>query len=133
MSLSSVGVASSALVLPPSGATVSLPVTALNGKPLDLAARPGWKVIYFWSAACPCVRACESFTFVPLARRYQGRVSFYAIASNGYDLGLPHDQLVRQVEKHDLPFPVLLDDRHLTVWALDARVTPQAFLLGLWA
>ena len=113
----------------PSVGTASLPVTALDGRPLDLAARPGWKVIYFWSATCPCVRACESFTFVPLARRYRGKISFYAVASGGYDLALPHDQLVRQIEKHELPFPVLLDDRHVAARALDARVTPQAFLL----
>ncbi len=110
-------------------ATVSLPVTALDGKPLDLADRPGWKVVYFWSATCPCVRSCESFTFVPLARRYRGQVSFYAVASNGYYLHLLHDQLMHRVRQHNLPFPVLLDDKHLAARALDARVTPQTFLL----
>ena len=101
----------------------------LDGKPLDLAARPGWKVVYFWSATCPCVRACESFTLVPLARRYRGQVSFYAVASNGYDLDLSSDCLARQVQQHHLPFPVLWDGQHRAARALDARVTPQAFLL----
>lgn len=108
---------------------MKLPVTTLDGKTVDLAAKPGWKVLYFWSATCPCVRACESFTFVPLSRQYQGKVSFYAIASNGYDLKLPSDQLARQIRQHGLPFPVLLDTKHQVAQALDAKVTPQAFLL----
>ena len=108
---------------------ITLPVTTLDGKPLDLARDKGWKVIYFWSATCPCVRACESFTFTPLARRYKGQITFYAIASNGYDLHLPHDELVHQVAKRHLPFPVLLDDTHAVAQALDAKITPQAFLL----
>jgi len=124
-----IGAAASSPALVRSETVTSLPVTALDGKPLDLAARPGWKVVYFWSATCPCVRACESFTLVPLARRYQGQVSFYAVASNGYDLALPSDRLARQVHQHHLPFPVLRDGRHLSARALDARVTPQAFLL----
>ncbi len=89
----------------------------------------GWRVVYFWSATCPCVRACESFTFAPLARRYHGRVAFYAVASNSYDLKLPYDQFAHQVREHTLPFPVLRDDNHLIAKALGARVTPQAFLL----
>ena len=110
-------------------AFTTLPVTTLDGKPLDLAGNKGWKVIYFWSATCPCVRACESFTFTPLARRYKGQITFYAVASNGYDLHLPHDELVHQVAGRHLPFPVLRDDTHAVAQALDARITPQAFLL----
>ena len=113
--------------VPPSG--VALPATTLNSEPFDLAAQPGWKVIYFWSATCPCVRACESFTFVPLARRYQGKVAFYAVASNGYDLNLPPNQIAYQVTQRHLPFPVLLDPMHKVAVALNAKVTPQAFLL----
>lgn len=131
LSLASVevgAVASSPTLVRPEAVT-SLPVTTLDGKPLDLAARPGWKVVYFWSATCPCVRACESFTLVPLARRYRGQVSFYAVASNGYDLDLSSDCLARQVQQHHLPFPVLRDGQHRAARALDARVTPQAFLL----
>ena len=106
-----------------------LSLTTLDGKPLDLATQSGWRVIYFWSVTCPCVRACESFTFVPLARQYTGKVSFYAVASNGYDLDLPHDQLAHQIQTHKLPFPVLLDSKHLIAQSLNAKVTPQAFLL----
>jgi len=106
-----------------------LPVVAMNDKLLGLAAQPGWKVIYFWSSTCPCVRACESFTFTPLARHYQGKVAFFAVVSNGYDLQLPQSQLAHQVKQRHLPFPVLLDDKHQVALALDAKVTPQAFLL----
>lgn len=108
---------------------LSLPVTTLDGKVLDLAAQPGWKVIYFWSSTCPCVRACESFTFIPLARHLKSSVSFFAVASDGYDLNQPHSRTIRQAESHHLPFPVLRDDQHLVAKALGAKVTPQAFLL----
>lgn len=110
-------------------AVTSLPVTTLDGKPLDLAAQPGWKVIYFWSATCPCVRACESFTFIPLSRKLKSNVTFFAVASDGYDLNQPHDWMAHKVAGRSLPFPVLLDDQHLVAKALGARVTPQAFLL----
>ena len=106
-----------------------LPVITQDGRLLDLAMQPGWKVIYFWSATCPCVRACESFTFVPLSHHYQGKVSFYAVASNGYDLALPPEQLAHQAQSHHLPFALLLDKSHLVARFLDAKVTPQAFLL----
>ncbi len=108
---------------------MSLPVRTLAGQRQNLAGRPGWKVIYFWSATCPCVRACESFTFTPLAQRYKSRVSFFAVASDGYDLALSHGALSRQIQSRKLPFPVLLDEGHLAAQALGARVTPQAFLL----
>jgi len=108
---------------------ITLPVKTLDGKALDLAAQPGWKVIYFWSATCPCVRACESFTFVPLSRRYKGKVAFYAVASDGYDLKLPPGQLAHQITQRRLPFPVLLDATHQVALALNAKVTPQAFLM----
>ena len=110
-------------------AVTSLPVTTLDGKSLDLAAPPGWKVIYFWSATCPCVRACESYTFIPLSRKLKSNVSFFAVASDGYDLAHSHDWISHQAIGHHLPFPVLLDSEHLVAKALGARVTPQAFLL----
>ena len=107
----------------------TLPVTTLDGKSLDLAAQPGWRVIYFWSATCPCVRACESFTFIPLSHKLKSNVSFFAVASDGYDLNQPHDRTVHQIAGHHLPFPVLLDTKHIVAQTLGARVTPQAFLL----
>lgn len=107
----------------------TLPVTTLDGKAVDLATQPGWKVIYFWSATCPCVRACESFTFIPLSRKIKSNVSFFAVASDGYDLGQPHDWMAQKAAGHHLPFPVFRDDQHLVAKALGARVTPQAFLL----
>ncbi len=113
----------------PAQTVTALPVTTLDGKALDLAAQPGWKVIYFWSSTCPCVRACESYTFIPLSRKLKSNVSFFAVASDGYDLNKPHDWISHQAAGHHLPFPVLLDSQHLVAKALGARVTPQAFLL----
>ena len=101
----------------------------LGGAPVDLFSCPGWRVVYFWSAACPCVSACERYSFVPLAKKYKGKVSFFAVASGGYDLGLPRPQLSQTIAARRLPFRVLLDPQHGVAKALGARVTPQAFLL----
>jgi hypothetical protein len=64
-----------------------LPVTTLDGKLVDIGAQPGWRVVYFWSAECPCVTACEDYTLRPMAELYAGRVAFYAVDAGGYDLG----------------------------------------------
>ena len=66
---------------------------------------------------------------MPLSRRYQGKVTFYAVASNGYDLKLPPGQLAHQITQRHLPFPVLLDTTHQVALTLNAKITPQAFLL----
>lgn len=106
-----------------------LPAVAFDGQQLNLMSQPGWKVVYFWSGACPCVTACERWTFLPLAKRYQGRVHFYAVVSGRFDLDLPRDQLRQKVAARHLPYPVLLDPHHEVAQALGATVTPEAFLL----
>ncbi len=116
---------SQALGLP----TTTLPAFSLDGHVLNLAARPGWRVIYFWSATCPCVRACERYTFVPLARKYKGLVSFYAVAADRFDLDMPRAQIQSSIAARHLPFPVLLDPQHKVAQTLGAVITPQAFLL----
>ena len=88
-----------------------------------------WRVIYFWSATCPCVRACERYSFISLAQKYKGKVSFYAIATNGYDLQLPRKQLDYDIVQHHLPYPVLLDVNHTFAKYFDAKITPQTFVL----
>jgi hypothetical protein len=88
-----------------------------------------WRVMYFWSSACPCVRACESYSFIPLANEYKGRVSFYAIASNGYDLQMPRKQLDSLIAQHHLPYPVFLDTTHAIAEHFNAKVTPQTIVL----
>lgn len=110
-------------------AVASLSATNLDGAPIDLAARPGWRVVYFWSGACPCVTACERYSFVPLAKKYKGKVSFFAVASCGYDLHQTRPKLRQTIAARHLPFPVLLDPSHKVAQALGAKVTPQAFLL----
>lgn len=107
----------------------ALPVVDLNGASLDVAKTPGWKVVYFWSAECPCVTACENYTLKPLAAKYAGRVSFYAVDAGAYDLAKPVAELQAVANKHHLPYAVVLDNTHETVKALDAQVTPEVFLL----
>jgi hypothetical protein len=88
-----------------------------------------WRVIYFWSSVCPCVRACEQYSFVPLAEKYRGKIAFYAVATNGYDLALSHKQLNNAIAAHDLPFSVLIDKDHSIAKYFDAKITPQTFVL----
>jgi len=106
----------------------TLPTTTLDGKPVDLATKPGWKVIYFWSAECPCVEACEQYSFLPLAKQYAGKVSFYGVVSGGYDLTLGK-ALTDSIRQRHLPYSVLCDNSHAVALALNASVTPQTFIL----
>jgi hypothetical protein len=108
----------------------SLPVETLQGKPLDIANKPGWKVAYFWSAVCPCVTACENYSLVPLAKEYAGKVTFYAVDAGSYDLAKPVDVLKQEAAAHRLPYAVVLDRTHATVKALDAQVTPECYLIN---
>jgi peroxiredoxin len=100
-----------------------------DGKPVDISHTPGWRVVYFWSGACPCVAACERYSLVPLAKKYSGKVAFFAVASDGWDLNQPRKTLLAQIAAHHLPYPVLLDTTHSIAKALHAQVTPQTFVL----
>jgi hypothetical protein len=107
----------------------ALTAQTLAGKPIDLLAQPGWKVIYFWSAECPCVKACEGYSLRPLAGKYAGKVSFYAVVSGAYDLGKPLGELSREIDARNLPYPVLLDKSHAVAKRLNAEVTPEVYVL----
>ena len=117
-------------VSPPSSTSYS-PLTAmtLSGVPVDLLKEPGWRVIYFWSAECPCVKACENFSLKPLAIKYSGRVKFYAIVSGKYDLDKTPAELSKDIAEHKLPYPALLDTNHTVAKTLNAEVTPEVYLI----
>ena len=76
-----------------------------------------------------CVRACERYNFIRLAEKYKGKVSFFAVATNGYGLQLPRKQLNSDIVQHHLPDPVLLDTDHSIAKNFDAKVTPQTFVI----
>lgn len=107
----------------------NLTAQTLDGAPFDIAAQPGWKVVYFWSAACPCVTACEQYSFLPLVAKYAGKVQFYAVVSGKYDLDMPGPKLRANLAAHHLPYTVLLDSDHAVVTTLNGQVTPETFLL----
>jgi peroxiredoxin len=106
-------------------------LTALSakGQPVNLSQVPGWRVVYFWGASCPCVTACERYSLVPLANKYKGRVSFFAVASDGWDLTMTRPKFLAQFNAHHLPYPVLLDTQHTLARTLHAKVTPQTFVM----
>jgi peroxiredoxin len=121
-------------------AKISIPILAqsaaqplvaktIDGRTIDIGQTAGWRVVYFWSSACPCVRACERYSFIPLANKYAGRVSFYAVASDGWELGMTHAQLAGLIAQHHLPYAVLVDRDHSVAKALGAKVTPQTFVI----
>ncbi|MCC2671075.1 MAG: resA 8 [Armatimonadetes bacterium] len=127
--------------VPIDGRINSLPVAAVEGTQLDLAAGQQWKVLYFWSDTCPCVKRCEQVNLVALSKQFQGRVSFFAVASNrsnisyrniqraGGDVELP---LLRTAGGGGFwpPYPVVVDARHHVADALGATFTPEVFLLS---
>jgi hypothetical protein len=107
----------------------SAPLITLYGSPVAFFQARQWKVIYFWGSVCPWVVACERACFVPLAREYAGRVTFYGVATNAYDLNLPHYELAENVERRHLPYQVVLDLTHRIATTLGAISTPQTFIL----
>jgi hypothetical protein len=107
----------------------SLQVSTIDGKPTDLCAQKGWKVIYFFSSACKCVSRCERLSFIPLAMQYSGRVSFYAVDANWFDLDDHGRSIQAAVRLRGLPYPIFLDRNHKAVDSLGAVATPQTFIL----
>jgi hypothetical protein len=107
----------------------SLVANKLDGTPVDISAQPGWKAVYFWSSACPCVAACQKYSFLPLATHYQGKLQIYAVVSGQYDLNMPRPKLSALIAAQHLPYSVLLDSDHSVAKNLGALVTPQVFLL----
>ncbi|MES2462001.1 MAG: redoxin domain-containing protein [Armatimonadota bacterium] len=106
-----------------------------------------WRVLYFWSTSCPCVRRCEQDTLFPLSRKYKNKgVRFYAVASNAANVryvqptpsassGNPSAEtavldLPGPMEKSEKPpFPILVDAHHKIADALHATNTPETFLI----
>lgn len=110
---------------------LSSPVAVtLQGKSIDVSQTPGWKVVYFWSSTCPCVKACERYSFIPLENAYAGRVTFYAVASDGYDLNLPRPTLTNEILSHHLTYTILLDTNHSVALYYKPEVTPETFLIN---
>jgi hypothetical protein len=118
-----------------------LPVVQVEGSPLDIAADKGWKVLYFWSDSCPCVKRCEQVNLIPLSRQYQGRVSFFGVASNGSNIR--YRKVQEEGKEAELPllrvaggggfwppYPVVVDRRHQLADSLGATFTPEVFLLS---
>src|SRR3569833_210978 len=85
----------------------TLPTTTVDNAPINIATKAGWKVVYFWSTECPCVKACEEYSLRPLAQKYAGKVKFYGVVSGSYDLKKPQAELVAAIQNRHLPYPVL--------------------------
>lgn len=107
----------------------TLPAVTLSGQAIDIGKQTGWRVVYFWSATCPCVRDCERLSLIPLAECYKGRVTFYAVESGHFDLAGDRKALIENAALHHLPYPVLLDPRHAVADVLHAVSTPQTYLV----
>jgi len=115
----------------PTPLTVSnLPLLSLTGEKTDIAQQKGWRVLYFWSQECPCVRDCERLSLVPLSKKYLGKVAFYAIESNTPDITGNRQVLTANIAIHHLPYAVLLDPGHVVADLLKAASTPQTFLIN---
>ena len=103
--------------------------TSIGGRSVDVFHTPGWKVVYFFSSTCPCVAACEQYSFLPMEKKYGSDITFFAVDSDSYDLGLPKSQLSDLVSHHHLPYSVILDPRHDLAKYLQATVTPETFVI----
>jgi hypothetical protein len=105
----------------------------LRGKIVKITSNTKWKVVTFWSTACPCVMQCQKTSLIPLWRRYHNQVDFWAIASNDANLGYHEDKvylkLAGDIDQRP-PYPLVLDNRHAVADSLGATNTPQTFLLS---
>jgi len=83
-------------------------------------------VIAFIGAECPLVRLYTP-RLIELHQRFAGQgVALLAIDSNRQDSA---DDVAAFVEEFDLPFPVLRDEGNVIADRLDARRTPEVFVL----
>lgn len=123
------------------GQVAQLPVVQTEGSSLDLAGVKGWKVVYFWSDSCPCVKRCEQVNFIPLSKKYQGQVSFFGVASNGYNIryrAVPGQGKDTEIPVLRVkggagfwpPYPVVVDGHHEVADSLGATFTPEVFLFN---
>lgn len=117
----------------------SLPAVTESGEKIDLAmATKGWKVIYFWSSSCPCVRVCQSLSLFPLSRTYKERgVAFYAVASNSSDftvqrLGNGKERAFIRLSNEGNqfpPYPIVIDAKQKVADLLKAHSASHTFIL----
>jgi peroxiredoxin len=83
-------------------------------------------VVVFLSFECPMSNSYVPFLSA-MARTYAERgVAFLAVSSNEAD---DPAQLAKHAREYKLPFPLFKDQRHAAAHALEAQVTPEAFLL----
>lgn len=106
-------------------------VNAIDGKKVAFDADDGkLKVVIFTCNQCPYAKAFEP-RIIEIAKRFQGRVTFYAIDPND-DTKFSEETLenmkARAVEK-GYPFPYLKDGDSKIARAYGARVTPHAFVV----
>jgi peroxiredoxin len=83
-------------------------------------------VIVFLGTECPVNNAYVP-RLVELDKQYAGKgVQFLAINSNEHDTP---EAIAAHAKKHDIPFPVLRDEKHLAADRLGAERNPEAFVL----
>jgi len=127
------------------GHVTQLPVTQLEGSQLDIASVKGWKVLYFWSDSCPCVKRCEQLNFIPISKQYRNQVSVFGIAANSANIRYRPTQEQGKAGELPLlrvgggigggsgfwpPYPVVVDSRHKVANLLGASYTPETFLFN---
>jgi peroxiredoxin len=127
--VSSVASAETELPAVAASAVAALCAKTLDNQTVHLTSGSGWKVIYFWSAVCPCVRSCETLSLNPAAEKYKGQVTVYAVASGRFENTLDKTKLEQIIATHHLSFPVLMDPDHQVADALGAMVTPECYII----
>jgi len=105
----------------------ALAVTALDGRPIDLAALRGVKPVYlkFWATWCvPCREQMPGFA--KIHAELGDRIEVLAVATGFAD----DEAAVRAFrDEHGLTMPIVIDDGRLAA-AVDLRVTPQHVVIG---
>ncbi len=99
-----------------------------DGKPESLLGdrKQRLTVLFILSAECPCSQKNDA-RIVEMARRYSAKgVRFLALNASANE---PIERVAEHARKAGFPFPVLKDEGNRIADRIEAKVTPEAFVL----
>jgi thiol-disulfide isomerase/thioredoxin len=103
------------------------PLTASDGRPIDLnAPKGGVSVVVFLSTECP-ISSAYSPTLNEIAAAFAGKP--FRMVGVCVDPDLPDTDVAAYARDFGLKFPIARDRRGALAARLEARVTPEAFVI----
>ena len=100
--------------------------TDIQGNKITIKKNNKAKVFFMLDPECPL---CKSYsqTINKIHNKYQNEVEFYGIFSSHV---LMREKVINFTQKNQLKMTLIADTNHILVDFLDAKVTPECFLLN---